>query len=339
MVGRVTNIGLIGYGYWGTNLARNIASHPRSRLHALCEFDSQKSALCLQRYPTVAGYAEFSALLRNDDIEAVVLCVPVALHYELASLALKAGKHVLVEKPMVTDPREAELLCEEADKRNLTLMVDHTFVYSGAVQEIKSVINSGKLGQVLYYDSTRINLGLIRSDVNVLWDLAVHDVAIMDYLLDDPVRAVSAHGKAYFGQKKENMAYLTLQLESGAIGHIHVNWLAPVKVRTTLLGGTEQMLVYNDVEPDEKVKIYNKGVTLVADSTEELAHRIEYRTGGIYIPKLDRQEPLAKLIDHFVSAVQIGQKPKTDGAAGLRVTRILAAAHSSLRENGKWIVV
>ncbi len=249
--------------------------------------------------------------------------------------ALKAGKHVLVEKPLAATAEEAAQLVEEAERRNLVLMVDHTFVYSGAVRKIRELIDAGELGDLYYYDSVRVNLGLFQRDVGVLWDLAVHDLAVIDYLLPGRPVSVSAVGIGHVADVQENMAYLTLFYEPALIAHRNVNWLAPVKIRQTLIGGSRKMVVYDDLEPSEKIKVYDCGVTVDRDPEEEYATRIGYRTGDMWAPQLDRTEPLSREVREFMHCIEHGERPVADGRAGLRVMHILEAAAQSMRENGR----
>ena len=270
-------------------------------------------------------------------IDAVAIATPVATHYDLAMRALAAGKHVLVEKPLAASSELASRLIDEAARRRLVLMVDHTYIYSGAVQRIRDALLHDGVGEILYYDSVRINLGLFKHDMNVLWDLAVHDLAIMDGLLPARPRAVSACGVRHVPGGPENIAYLTLFFDSTLIAHIHANWLAPVKVRHTLIGGTEKMIVYNDLEPVEKVKIYDRGITVTDDPERIRQLRIGYRSGDMWAPRVDTTEALRTEVDHFVNCIDSGCRPQSDGEAGLRVVRILEAATRSIGERGRAI--
>lgn len=328
------SIGVIGYGYWGPNWVRNLAELPDVRLAAVCDLRPERLALVSARYPTVHVTTDVHELLHSPRVDAVVIATPVASHFALAMLALRAGKHVLLEKPLTTTSAEAEALIEEAARRGLTLMVDHTFVYTGAVRKMKELIDAGRLGEIFYYDSVRVNLGLFQHDVNVLWDLAVHDLSIMDYLLDAQAVAVSATGTAHINGL-EDMAYLTCFFPGKLIAHLHVNWLAPVKVRRTLIGGAQQMVVYDDLEPSEKVKVYNRGVDTTAGPEGVYQMLVGYRTGDMWAPQLDMTEALRGEAAHFVECVATGRRPLTDGEAGLRVVQILEAASRSLRQRGQ----
>src|SRR5712691_8915203 len=262
-------IGVIGYGYWGPNLVRNFWEIPACRVRAVSDKRERQLALAVERYPAITTTADCHTLIADPAVDAVVIMTPVSTHFELALEALQAGKHVLVAKPIATSSEQAAVLIEEAARRNLVLMVDHTFIYTDAVRRIKQLVDDGSLGQLYYYDSVRVNLGLFQHDVNVLWDLAVHDLSIMDYVLGEQPRAVAATGISHIPGEPENVAYLTLFFETSLIAHVHVNWLAPVKVRQTLIGGVSKMIVYDDLEPSEKVKIYDKGIT-VTNSPEDV---------------------------------------------------------------------
>ena len=281
----VVNVGVIGYGYWGPNLVRNFQEAQGAKVVAVSDLNSARLRLVETRYPSVRTTADACEVINDPQIDAVVIATPVSSHYSLAMEALKAGKHVLVEKPLTACSADAERLIEEAERRRLTLMVDHTFVYTGAVRKMRELAAAGALGEIYYYDSVRVNLGLFQHDVNVIWDLAVHDLSIMDYLLPARPVAVSATGVSHVTGRSENIAYITAFFESNLIGHIHVNWLAPVKVRRTLLGGSKQMIVYDDLESSEKLKVYDKGITV--DNGCETVHNllVSYRTGDMWAPE------------------------------------------------------
>jgi predicted dehydrogenase len=277
-------------------------------------------------------------ILHHKKIDAVIIVTPVSTHFQLAMDALENGKHVLLEKPMTSTAEQAEVLVETAERKKLVLMVDHTFLYTGAVRKIKELIINGDLGDLYYFDSVRVNLGLFQTDVNVIWDLAAHDVSIMDYLLNMPPKTVSATGIAHFEGGMENIAYISVGYGARLIGHIHVNWLAPVKVRKTLVCGSHRMVVYDDVEPSEKVKVYNKGIDYVKSRDEEIYDiLVQYRTGDMLAPRLDTTEALKLVSREFVEAVSENRKPLTDGQSGYQVVRILEAATNSMKNNGKVI--
>ncbi|KAA3646304.1 MAG: gfo/Idh/MocA family oxidoreductase [Chloroflexi bacterium] len=328
------NIAVIGYGYWGPNIVRNFVEAPGANVLAVCDQDEARLEQAQSRYPGITTTMNPEDLINNDAIDAVAVVTPVATHYDLALKALQSSKHVLVEKPMTATVEQGETLVQEAQQRGLTLMVDHTFVYTGAVRKIQELVNSGELGDVYYYDSTRINLGLFQHDVNVLWDLAVHDLTIMDYVLAEKPIAVSATGISHVAGEPENVAYLTLFFENNMIAHINVNWLAPVKVRSMLIGGSKKMIVFDDLEPSEKLKIYDKGIT-VSDAPESVYEMlIGYRAGDMWAPKIERSEALRVEALHFVECIQDNKTPLTDGKAGLRVVRILEAANQSMQQQG-----
>jgi predicted dehydrogenase len=278
---------------------------------------------------------DFRQVLTNPNIHAVAIATPVSTHYELALQALQAGKHVFVEKPITEHVEQAQHLIDEAHKRNLVLHVDHTFVYTGAVRKMRELVDAGEIGEVYYYDSVRVNLGLFQSDVNVMWDLAVHDLSIMDYVLRSKVLAVSASGESHVPGKPANIAYLTVFFENNCIAHLHVNWLSPVKLRRTLLGGCRKMIVYDDLEPSEKVKVYDKGITLHPGESDIYQQRVAYRSGDMWAPQLDIREALQVEVEQFVSCLCDGEASPSDGEAGLRVLRILEAATCSLNERGR----
>jgi predicted dehydrogenase len=329
----MVNIGVIGYGYWGPNLVRNFVEAPDATVMMVADLSAKQLQRVQSRYPAIQTTTDVQALIQHPQIDAVVIATPVSSHYALALAALQAGKHVLVEKPMASTAAEAQHLIEEAARRKLVLMVDHTFVYTGAVRKIAELIRSGELGDVYYYDSTRINLGLFQHDVNVLWDLAVHDLSIIEYVLNREPRAVSATGISHVAGQPENVAYLTIYYDDNLIAHINANWLAPVKVRRTLIGGSRKMIVYDALEPIETIKIYDKGIDL--HSTEDIYRTlISYRTGDMYSPNIQDREALQYEARHFIDCIRSGDQPETDGLAGLRVVKILEAASRSLTTRG-----
>ncbi|MGF9764497.1 Gfo/Idh/MocA family oxidoreductase [Microvirga sp. 0TCS3.31] len=333
-------IGIIGFGYWGPNLARCVTESEGCYLASIADFSPSARSRAVSRYASVPVEESWPALIADQRVDAVIVATPTHSHFEIALAALRAGKHVLIEKPMTSSSHEARILIEEADRRNLVLMVDHTFVYTGAVQKIKELITSGEVGDIYYYDSTRINLGLFQADVNVIWDLAVHDLAILDYTLNARPVAVSATGAGHIQGSPENIAHITLYLEGGATAHLNVNWLAPVKIRRTLIGGSRRMIVYDDVEPSEKVKVYDRGVyhdgeVDVRGKPEEI-HRmlLNYRMGDIWTPQLPVKEALLTEVEHFLQCIENRIEPLTNGETGLRVVSILEGAMQSLRRRG-----
>ena len=327
-------IGVVGYGYWGPNLVRNFAETEDAEVVAVCDVNPERLAQARKRYPAVTVTPDPGELIDSPDVDAVVIATPVSTHFRLAMRALRAQKHVLVEKPVTTSTAEALRLVEEAARRNLTLGVDHTFLYTPAVRKIRELREKDDLGEIYYYDAVRVNLGLFQRDVNVIWDLAVHDLSIMDYLLPESPCAVSATGVSHFPDRGENIAYLTMFFSSKLIAHIHVNWLAPVKVRQTRIGGSRKMVVYDDIEASEKVKLYDKGITMQDDPGDYQA-RISYRSGDVWIPHLSTREALSTEAADFVRCVMTGAAPASDGQTGVRIVSMLEAAEQSMKEHGR----
>jgi predicted dehydrogenase len=328
-------IGVIGYGYWGPNLVRNFADLPGARVVAVSDLRAERLAQLCGRYPEITRTTDYRDVLANPAVDAVVIATPVGTHFTLAMQALQCGKHVLVEKPLAASVEEGERLVEEAARRDLILMVDHTFLYTGAVRKIKELMDDRQLGRLYYYDSVRVNLGLFQHDVNVVWDLAVHDLSIMDYLLGAQPRTVAATGVAHVHGRPEDVAYLTCAFDEGLIAHFHVNWLAPVKIRRTLIGGDQRMVVYDDLEPSEKVKVYDSGITLNGGGEGVYQMLVGYRTGDIWSPRVSPTEALQVEAQHFLDCIELGSRPLSDGEAGLRVVRILEAAARSLASGGQ----
>jgi predicted dehydrogenase len=326
-------VGVIGYGYWGPNLVRNIDEASASNLITVSDLDMERLSKVRARYPLVKTTPDYRHLIADTTIDAVIIATPLLTHFDLALEALRAGKHVLVEKPFTETSEQAMRLIDEASRRNRVLMVDHTFVYSGAVRRIKELVMTDGLGSIYYYDSVRVNLGLFQHDVSVIWDLAVHDLSIMDYILRLQPAAVSATAISHIAGESEDVAYLTLFFDDHLIGHIHVNWLAPVKLRRTLIGASCKMIVYDDLEPSEKVKVYDKGITL-NNGEDKYRTLIGYRTGDMWAPQLDITEALRSEIDHFLDCIDHSQPPITSGEAGLRVVGILEAATQSVTRHG-----
>jgi predicted dehydrogenase len=335
----VIRIGVIGYGYWGPNLVRAFAETPSLTVAGVSDLDKAKLELVQKRYPAVLVTPRFHDLLEDRSIDAIAIATPVASHFELAMAALRAGKHLWLAKPMTETSLQARKLVEEAEKRGLTLLVDHTFIYTGAVRKMGDIVRAGELGQVFYYDSIRVNLGLFQRDVNVISDLAVHDFSILDFLLGEHPAAVSASGINHFPGTPENLAFITLFYDSGVIAHTNVSWLAPMKVRQILIGGSKKMIAYNDLDPSEKVKVYDKGIRFTDDPKEIYEMRVGYRTGDMWAPKLDETEALRIEAEHFVDCVAQGKAPRTDGRAGLRVVELVEAATSSMRGRGETVYV
>lgn len=326
-------LGAIGYGYWGPNVVRNFATQPDCRVTMICDGDPGARARALNHYPAARVIADAREVVSSPEIDAVAIVTPVSTHHELARRALENGKHIFVEKPFTATSEQAEDLIALAERNNLVIMVDHTFLFTGAVRKMKELIDQGVLGQLYYYDSTRVNLGLFQHDVNVIWDLAPHDLAIMDHLIGLEPECVMATGQAHLNGL-EDIAYITLYFPHRITAHINVNWLSPVKVRTTLLGGERKMLVWNDLEPAEKIKVYDKGVEL---GTKEGIYNllVSYRSGDIWAPRVEQTEALQQEARYFLDCVDSGQRPFNDGRAGLRVVRILEAAQKSLKRGGE----
>jgi predicted dehydrogenase len=328
-------VGVIGYGYWGPNLVRNFAEAEGVKVAVVCDRLQQQLKKVGSRYPQVATTTDDKDVLENVDIDAVAIATPVSTHFDLAKRALQAGKHVLVEKPLCANSAQAMQLVEEAERRNRVLMVDHTFIFTGAVNKIRDIVVGGELGDLFYYDSVRINLGLFQHDVNVIWDLAVHDLAIMDYVLPSKPVAVSATGMSHIPGQPEDVAYLTLFFNDQLISHVHVNWLAPVKLRRTLIGGSQKMIVYDDLEPSEKIKLYDKGITVNSGREGVYQMLISYRTGDMWSPQIDATEALRKEVKHFLHCIEKGARPITDGIVGLRSVQILEASTKSMAKRGE----
>jgi len=327
-------IGLIGYGYWGPNLARNFNANPDLDLSYICDFSESRLKAAAPQYKQTKFVSDPETLYRDRELDAIAIATPVSTHFELAKRALESGKDVWLEKPMTEKVEQAEELIELAEKKKRILHVDHTFVYTGAVRKIKELIDQGQLGDLIYYDSTRVNLGLFQQDVDVIWDLAPHDISIMDYLMPFKKVAVSATGSKYYGNGLVPKALLTVFMENNIVGHINVSWLSPVKIRQTLIGGTAKMVLYDDNQPSEKIKVYDKGVNLY-ETKEALYHlKVQYRVGDMWAPKISDHEALGLQTKHFAECLKTREKPLTDGRAGLEVVKILVASQKSLKGRG-----
>jgi predicted dehydrogenase len=326
-------VGVIGYGYWGPNVVRNLYALDACEVVALCDKNPAVLQKARRVYPSLHVTTDDREVLTSPGIDAVAIVTPVWTHYELARTALENGKHVFVEKPFTSTTRQAEELVELAARRNLRIMVDHTFLFTGAVKKIRELIDKGELGPLYYFDSSRINLGLFQHDVSVVWDLAPHDLAIMDYVIREKVEAVVATGGSHFNHLAD-MAFLTIYFPNNVLAHINVNWLSPVKVRMTMIGGRDKMLVWNDLEADEKIKVYDKGVNV---STKEGVYDllVSYRSGDVWAPKVDQTEALKAELGYFLQCIDQGATPFNDGEAGLRVVRMLEAADRSLMDRGR----
>jgi predicted dehydrogenase len=326
-------IGVIGYGYWGPQIVRNFHSPDNARVQLVCDKDTEVLKQAKQAYCDVEVTTDLCRVLTSPDVDAVAVVTPVWTHFELAKAALENGKHVFVEKPFTATSEQARQLIELAEKKNLRIMVDHTFLFTGAVKKIRQLIDGNELGNLYYYDSTRVNLGLFQHDVNVVWDLAPHDLSIMNHLIKDKAEAIVATGERHLNSQ-EDVAFITIYFEHNIIAHINVNWLSPVKVRTTLIGGEKRMVVWNDLEADEKVKVYDKGVQI---SNREGIYDllVGYRSGDMWAPKVDQTEALKAECEYFIACVQDNKQPFNDGQAGLKVVKMLEAADKSMRERGR----
>jgi predicted dehydrogenase len=332
-------VGIIGYGYWGPNLVRNFAEMHGAEAAAVADVDSKKLESVQRRFPAVKVTTDFHDLLSDPTIDAIAVATPVASHFEFGMATLKAGKHLWLEKPMSETSLQARKLVDEAARRQRVLMVDHTFIYTAAVRKMGDIIKAGELGQIYYYDSIRVNLGLFQRDVNVISDLGVHDFSILDFLLGEHPVAVSASGINHFPGTPENLAYISLFYDSGVIAHANVSWLAPVKVRQILIGGSKRMITYDDLQPSEKIKVYDKGISFTDDPEQIYQMRVGYRTGDMWAPRLDGTEALRVAGEHFVDCIANGTTPQTDGHLGLRVVELIEAATSSMRGKGETVYI
>jgi predicted dehydrogenase len=329
----VVRIGVIGYGYWGPNIVRNLHALDQCEVATICDKSDAALRRASRTYPGVPVTNDFAGVLAAADIDAVAIVTPVWTHFELAKAALNHGKHVFVEKPFTCTAAQAEELIELADRRNLRVMVDHTFLFSGAVMKIRELVDAGALGALYYFDSTRVNLGLFQHDVDVVWDLAPHDLSIMDHILGEKPQAVIATGGKHLNGLAD-LAFITVYFPGNLIAHVNVNWLSPVKVRTTLIGGEQKMLVWNDLEVDEKIKVYDKGVKITSrEDVHELL--VSYRSGDVWAPKVEQTEALKVELDYFADCVLRDRTPINDGVAGLRVVKLLEAADRSLKARGE----
>jgi predicted dehydrogenase len=328
----MVKFGVVGYGYWGPNVVRNLDRLESADVIAVCDKSPASRKKVAKAYPDVLVTEDSAELMSSPDIDAIAVVTPVWTHYELAKAALLNGKHIFVEKPFTSNAAQAQELIELAAQRNLKIMVDHTFLFTGAVTKIKQLLDDGSLGKLYYYDSTRVNLGLFQHDVNVVWDLAPHDLSIIDHLIEQTPEAISATGQTHLNGH-EDVAYITVYFPDKVIAHINVNWLSPVKVRTTLIGGEKKMLVWNDLEADEKIKIYDKGVKVTSrEGLYDLL--VHYRSGDMWAPQIEQVEALTRELSYFVDCIANDKTPVNDGEAGLRVVRMLEAANESIRQRG-----
>lgn len=331
--------GVIGYGYWGPNIVRNFSANPNIIVKKVCDLSDDRLKLVHSSYPDIETTPVSDEVLLDTHLDLIAIVTPVFTHYELAKKALLNGKHIFVEKPFTSTSAQAEELIEIAEKKNLKIMVDHTFLFTGAVRKMKELVDNGILGNLYYYDSVRVNLGLFQHDINVIWDLAPHDISIMEYLIDNfkPL-SVNAVGAEHFNRGLEDVAYLTVRYENNFIAHFHVNWLSPIKVRNTLVAGDKKMLVWNDMLTDEKIKVYDKGVKV--DTAEGVYNLlVQYRSGDMYSPTIPNVEALKLETEYLVDYIMNNKKIDNDGIAGLNVVRILEAANKSLKNNGSEIKI
>jgi len=327
-------IGVIGYGYWGPRIVRNFHGIEGGEVAVICDKNPDTLKRAKRAFPDVRVTTDLCDVIAAPDIDAVAVVTPVWTHFELAKAALENGKHVFVEKPFTSTAQQAEELVNLAEQKGLQIMVDHTFLFTGAVRKIRDMVDSGTLGKLYYYDSTRVNLGLFQHDVNVIWDLAPHDLSIMDYLIKGKPEFVIATGQSHLNGH-EDLAYITIYFPDRVIAHINVNWLSPVKVRTTLIGGEKKMLVWNDLDADEKVKVYDKGVEMSSNGQKIYDLLVSYRSGDMWAPKIDQTEALSAETNYFIECVANNRRPFNDGVAGMRVVQMLEAADRSLKEMGK----
>ena len=328
----LVRFGIVGYGYWGPKVIRNISLLEEAKVVAICDKSAVSRQKAQKMFAGVLVTDDANELMTSPDIDAIAVVTPVWTHYELAKAALENGKHIFVEKPFTSNSAQAEELIALAAKKNLKIMVDHTFLFTAAVQKIKQLMQEGELGQLYYYDSTRVNLGLFQHDVNVIWDLAPHDLSIMDYLIEKTPEAIVATGQTHLNGH-EDIAFITLYFPDKVIAHLNVNWLSPVKIRTTMISGEKKMLVWNDTEADEKVKVYDRGVNV---SSREGVYNllVNYRSGDMYAPRIEQTEALSQELAYFVDCIVNDKTPMNDGKAGLRVVKMLEAASESLRQRG-----
>lgn len=327
-------VSLIGLGYWGPNLARNLNTCSYTTLHSICDLNEDRISVVGNNYKPAKVYRDFLKAVSDDEIDAVVVATPVQTHYKIAKAALNAGKHVLVEKPLTDSVETSEELVAIANEKGLILMVDHVFIYSAPVMKIKEILDSGDLGELYFIDSIRINLGLFQHDVNVVWDLAPHDVSIVYFLLRRLPKSVAAFGSVHAGGGIEDVAYMNLDFGSGLIANFHLNWLSPVKVRHILIGASQKSILYNDLDGNEPVKVYERGITVNDDPEARHKLLINYRSGDVLSPHIDRVEALKVMVEHFAECVKSGQKSRSSGEDGLHVVRILEAAQHSIKAQG-----
>lgn len=332
------NLGVIGYGYWGPNIVRNFFNTTDCTVKAVADGRPERLAVLAKVFPSIKGVSTADDIIFDKDIDAIVVATPVFTHFGLAKKALENGKHVLIEKPMTSTVAQAEELIELAAQKGLTLMADHTFLYTGAVQKMKELIDTGMVGKPRYFDSSRINLGLFQPDVNVLWDLAPHDISILTYLITEPPVSINATGISHTHNNIENIAYMTVNYNSDFIAHFNCSWTSPVKVRQTLIGGDKKMIVYNDLEPSEKVRVYDTSYNHTTDE-EKTKIMVDYRTGDVYIPKISLSEALAGVADDFIQSINQKRKPLACAELGMQVVKILEASQESIKNKGREVKI
>jgi predicted dehydrogenase len=335
----MVRVGVIGVGYWGPNLIRNFVANPNTEMKICCDLRRERLDYIKSLYPAIKTADNCKEVVESTDIDLVAICTPVFTHYELAKKSLEAGKHVLIEKPMTSTSAEGEELLNLAEQKGLHIFVDHTFLFTGAVVKIKELIKGGEIGDLYYFDSTRVNLGLFQHDVNVLWDLAPHDISIMHFLLNQDPEAVVATGADHLGSGIENVAYLTVYFPNNLLAHINTNWLSPVKIRQTLIAGSKKMVVWDDNQPSEKVRVYDKGIEVIKTADEVYNMLIQYRTGDMFCPKIDGVEALGAEVNHIVDCLGNNHQSVISGKSGLMVVKILEAAQESIKNRGKEIKI
>lgn len=338
MAKKPLGIAVVGAGYWGPNLVRNFYASEEWSVHCVVERDRGRLDRLLRLYPTIEGHASIDAALTDHSVDAVALATPPRTHHDLAARAMEAGKHVLVEKPLAESFRDAEDLCARARRAGLRLMTDHTFLYTGSVEKLRALRDSGELGNIYYIDSTRVNLGLFQES-NVVWDLAPHDVSILNYILDELPSSVALQLNACVHAKVPDVAFLTMWYPSGTLAHVHLSWLSPVKLRRTVISGSRKMAVWDDVEPTEKIYVYDKGVVLDPSSSTLQQQMVSYRLGDLHVPLVDNREALGKLVADFARAITESSPTRSDGEFGAGVVRVIEAALRSAELEGAKVEV
>lgn len=330
----VIRLAVVGAGYWGPNLVRNAAGAPGGALATICDLDASRLEAMGRRHPEATLTSDFDTVLADDTIHAIIVATPAATHHDLGRRAMEAGKDVLVEKPLAMNVAECRDLVEIAERHDRVLMVGHTFIYNAAVKKIKELVDAGELGELLYIYSSRVNLGRIRQDVNALWNVAPHDISIMNHVLGEEPTRVRATGRSFLQPGIEDVVFAVFEYPGGAVAHVHASWLDPSKVRRTTFVGSQKMVVYDDIESEGKVKIYDKGVRRSGPDGEYGEFQLRLHSGDIHIPKITFTEPLAEEIGHFVDCVRDRSRPRTDGLAGLAVVAALEAAQKSIARGG-----